>query len=102
MPGCLPPGGGRAQPCTGGAATGSRGVSEGDWEGGGSGVWAGVRLGAGAGVCCGVLLVVGTGGWYGDDAGMAGRSPGTTAGVLTPWATAAMELRARTVHTPSC
>ncbi|KRC23376.1 hypothetical protein ASE31_01820 [Acidovorax sp. Root217] len=90
-------------PCTGGAGTGSRGVSEGDWDGGGSGVWAGVWLGAGAGVCCGVGLVVGTGGWYGDDAGgAAGLRPGTMAGVLTPWARAAMELKTRTIHTLSC
>ncbi|MES2609487.1 MAG: hypothetical protein V4679_04555 [Pseudomonadota bacterium] len=89
-------------PCTGGAGTGSGGVCEGDCEGGGSGVCAGVRLGPGAGVCWGVLLVVGTGGWYGDDAGKDGRSPGTTAGVLTPWATAAMELKTRTIHTLSC
>jgi len=93
-----------SHPCTGGAGTGSRGVSEGDCEGGGSGVWAGVWLGGGAGVCCGVALVDGgTGGWYGDDAGgAAGRRPGTMAGVLTPWATAAIELNTNTVQTPIC
>lgn len=87
------------QPCVGGRGTGGGGVSDGDWAGEGSGVWAGVWLGEGLGVWAGVGTVFAAGA---EDGGMAGRRPGTTAGVFTPCAVAAMALNTNTPHTPNC
>ncbi len=88
-----------SHPCVGGRGAGAGGVSEGDWDGGGSGVWAGVWLGDGLGVWAGAGAVFRVGA---DDGGIAGRRPGTTAGVFTPCAVAAMALNTNTLHTPNC
>lgn len=94
---------GGSHPCVGGRGAGAGGVSDGDWDGGGSGVWAGVwlgdELGDGPGVWAGVGTVFRAGA---DDGGIAGRRPGTTAGVFTPCAVAAMALNTNTPHTPNC